>query len=365
MSYIVSVWPSYYPFDGRSLVSLIAGGVLAALLLLGMRALMRCTWSPCQRMRCRCQSCIGISYDDGETSGPLLSKNVRRSDEREPAAGAVSRRLTPFSRSTFASTSGMTHNPSPHFSLQGKVVLVTGGSKGIGRAIVEEFLSQGCEVLTCARDITPLEELTSREPRCVAVQADVSTTAGRELLLKTLKRRFAFTLDVLVNNVGTNLRKPSERYTEDEYDELCATNQGSAFHLTRLCFDALRPRQGCVVNISSVSGSTVDSTGAPYHMNKAALEHMTRYLACEWGEHGIRVNAVAPWFIQTPLTAPLLADKRFHDAVRRATPMRRVGEVHEVACVVAFLAMPAAGYISGQVVGIDGAMMQEGFKFVR
>lgn len=104
-----------------------------------------------------------------------------------------------------------------------------------------------------------------------------------------------------------------------------------------------------MINISSISGSTVDNTGAPYAMNKAALEQLTRYLACEWGPLGIRVNAVAPWFVRTPLTSPLLADPRFFDAVRRVTPMARVGEPHEVACVVAFLAMPAAGYISGQV----------------
>ena len=98
-------------------------------------------------------------------------------------------------------------------------------------------------------------------------------------------------------------------------------------------------------------------------MHKAALEHMTRYLACEWGRDGVRVNAVAPWFIKTPLTAPLLADEPFHAAVRRATPLGRVGEPNEVACVVAFLAMPAAGYISGQVVGIDGALTCLGFRY--
>jgi Tropinone reductase 1 len=98
-------------------------------------------------------------------------------------------------------------------------------------------------------------------------------------------------------------------------------------------------------------------------MTKAAMEHMTRYLACEWGADGIRVNAVAPWFIKTPLTEPLLAHEPFHAAVRAATPLRRVGEPHEVACTVAFLAMDAAAYITGQVVGIDGGMMQVGFKY--
>ena len=112
-----------------------------------------------------------------------------------------------------------------------------------------------------------------------------------------------------------------------------------------------------------MSGSSNDATGAVYHMTKAALEHMTRYLACEWGPDGIRVNAVAPWFINTPLTAPLLAREHFHGEVKRATPLGRVGEPHEVACAVAFLAMDAAGYITGQVVGVDGGMMQEGFRY--
>ena len=205
-------------------------------------------------------------------------------------------------------------------------------------------------------------EPTGGAGRCIAVAADVSTAAGRQAVLGALKSRFANNLDILVNNVGTNQRLPSDKYSEAEYEALHATNQAAAFHLSRACFDALRHRRGCVINVSSVSGSTVDSTGCPYHMHKAALEHMTRYLACEWGPHGIRVNAVAPWFINTPLTKPLLDNPRFHEAVRRATPMRRVGEPHEVACVVAFLAMPAAGYVSGEVLGIDGAMMKEGFR---
>ena len=248
------------------------------------------------------------------------------------------------------------------WSLEGNVAIVTGGSKGLGRAIVEELLAQGCEVLTCARDIEPLAPLMAGG-KCVAVAADVSTSKGRATLLAALERHHNGRLDILVNNVGTNLRKPTEEYTDDEYDMLHATNQASAFHLTRSCFEYLRRTKGNVVNVSSVCGSTSDNTGCPYHMNKAAMEHMTRYLACEWGAHGIRVNAVAPWFIKTPLTIPILKNASFSDAVRRVTPMRRVGEPHEVACVVAFLAMPAAGYVSGEVVGIDGAFMKEGFRY--
>ena len=243
---------------------------------------------------------------------------------------------------------------------------MTGGSKGLGRAIVEELLEQGCSVLTCARDVKPLDELLQNtEPgRCIAVEADVSTAEGRAALLEAMESHFGSKgLNVLVNNVGTNLRKPSADYSDEEYEMLHATNQASAFHLSRRCHAALKKAKGCVINVSSVSGAANDATGCPYHMTKAALEHMTRYLACEWGPDGIRVNAVAPWFIKTPLTEPLLAKDHFHSAVRRVTPLQRVGEPHEVACTVAFLAMDAAGYITGEIVGVDGGMMKEGFRY--
>jgi len=170
------------------------------------------------------------------------------------------------------------------WSLQGRRAVVTGGSKGLGRAIVDELLAQGCDVITCARDLLPLEQLLASEPRLTAVQADVATAEGRRALLDAINERFAESeaspdpvLDLLVNNVGTNLRRASVDYTDEEYALLHETNQASAFHLSRMCFDALRRGVNpSVVSVSSVCGSTVDSTGAPYHMNKAAMEHMTR-----------------------------------------------------------------------------------------
>ncbi len=319
--------------------ALLVGVVAGVLFLIAVRAVRR-------RMQCGTRCCFSSCCSADEAS--LLPTGSTRSD----AAGAMAG----------GSASAPRGVAREQWSLEGCVAVVTGGSKGIGRAIVEELLEQGCEVITCARDVRQLDELLDH-PACTVVAADVSTAAGRASLIGALSRRHGSQLDILVNNVGTNLRKPSVEYTEEEYELLCATNQGAAFHLSRALHPALRARRGCVVNVSSVCGSTSDATGAVYHMNKAALEHMTRYLACEWGPHGVRVNAVAPWFVRTPLTAPLLSDGRFHDAVRRATPLRRVGEPFEVAAVVAFLCMPAAGYVSGQVVGIDGAMMQEGFRY--
>lgn len=115
------------------------------------------------------------------------------------------------------------------WSIQDRTAVVTGGSKGLGRAIVEELLEQGCSVLTCARDITPLAELQeSSDGRCVCVEADVSTASGRAKLLAAVEEKFGDGgLDILVNNVGTNLRKPSTDYTDEEYEMLHATNQAS------------------------------------------------------------------------------------------------------------------------------------------
>ena len=166
----------------------------------------------------------------------------------------------------------------------------------------------------------------------------MSTSEGIEALVSevTQPEGFGGHLDILVNNVGTNIRKKAEEFSDEEYQWLMRTNQDSAFHLSRKCLSYLRADEevgkapGCVVNVGSISGSTVDNTGCPYHMSKAAMDHMTRYLACEWGPlHGIRVNSVAPWFISTPLTTPVLKGE-FASAVDRATPLRRVGTTAEV-----------------------------------
>jgi len=254
------------------------------------------------------------------------------------------------------------------WSLKGKRVLVTGGTKGIGEAVVEQFLNFGAEVLMVARsqnDIRDkLDEASQYKLPLYGLSADVANSDERKVIRLKVENLWDGQLDILVNNVGTNIRKPTEKYLDIEFNKIMETNLLSAFDLTKLMYPYLKKKEdqfSSIVNVSSTAGLTHLKTGSLYGMSKAAMNQLTRNLAVEWAQDNIRVNAVAPWYIETPLANQVLKDPDYKEEVLSRTPAGRIGKPEEVAATIAFLCMPAAGFITGQTIAVDGGFTIYGF----
>jgi Tropinone reductase 1 len=251
--------------------------------------------------------------------------------------------------------------------LHGQTALVTGASKGIGYACARELAALGADVLLVARDGDYLDQVRdelAEECPDIEVRAFAADLALQDERLDVFDwiADIGAPLSLLVNAVGGNASRATLDYADDEVQQLFEQNLFSAFEMCRLAHPGLvQHANAAIVNIGSVSAITHVRTGAPYAMAKAALHQLTRNLACEWAEDGIRVNAVAPWYIRTQRSEPALADPDYLDEVLDRTPMGRIGEPEEVAAAVAFLCLPAASYITGEVVAVDGGFLRYGF----
>ncbi|WP_018617856.1 SDR family oxidoreductase [Spirosoma luteum] len=247
------------------------------------------------------------------------------------------------------------------WSLSGQRALVTGGTKGIGEAVVRQFLDLGASVFIVARDNERLQKQLAayrQQGHDVAgVAVDISQPGAADTVIAAVSDRWD-ALDILVNNAGTNIRKPTVDYSPADYEHVLNTNMRSAYELTQAAYPLVKTSgMGKIVMVSSVSGLAHTSSGSLYGMTKAAMLQLTRNLAVEWASDGIRVNAVAPWYINTPLATPVLTNPDKLAGILKRTPMNRVGEPEEVASVISFLCMPASGYVTGQTISVDGGLM--------
>jgi Tropinone reductase 1 len=229
--------------------------------------------------------------------------------------------------------------PSALWSLPKKsTAVVTGGTKGIGHAIVTELgKSFDCKIITCSRNEEELAHCVKQWRKdgidVRGVVADVSTREGREALMEEVAIMIhekdcanVGKLDILVNNVGTNIRKPTLEYTEEELDFILRTNFKSMFELTKLCHQYLKREKiegqsfythtSSIVNIGSVAGVVCMKSGTPYASTKAAMNQLTGNLACEWAPDGIRINCVAPWYINTALAQQVLKNEEYKECSR-------------------------------------------------
>jgi len=250
-------------------------------------------------------------------------------------------------------------NDFPRFDLTGQVALVTGAARGLGRAISLALAHAGADVALGLRDINTgwelAKEIEALGRRALPLQMDMTQLDQDSRAVEDTAAEFR-SLDILVNNAGVAPENPAENVREQDFDLTLAVNLKGTFFASQAAGRLMiRQNRGCIVNMSSQAGFDALPTESIYCMTKAALAHLTKCLAIEWGKYNIRVNAVAPTFIRTPGTESALADPAFrNDVTERIAALHRIGEPMDVAGSVVFLASPAASLVTGHTLLIDG-----------
>ena len=247
----------------------------------------------------------------------------------------------------------------PAFDLTGNVAFVTGAARGLGRAISLALAHAGADVALGLRDVKTggelAKEIGAMGRRALPVQMDMTRL---EQISRAIEDAVAYfgRLDILVNNAGLAPENLAENVREDDFDLTLAVNLKGTFFASQAAGRVMiRQNRGCIINMSSQAGFVALPTESIYCMTKAAIAHLTKCLAVEWGKYNIRVNAVAPTFIRTPGTESALADPAFgSDVVERIAALHRIGEPMEVAGAIVFLASSAASLITGHTLLIDG-----------
>lgn len=244
------------------------------------------------------------------------------------------------------------------FSVKDQVVIVSGGSRGIGRAIATGFAHRGAKVVITGRDLETLQhaakEISAQPATVQPISCDVADSDSIRKLVETVLDQHGH-IDTLVNVAGVNKRMPAIEYSEEEYDWIIDINLKGAFMLSQIVGKHMIEREsGCQVNISSINNERPLKNVLPYAVSKAGLGQMTRALALEWGAFGVRVNAIAPGFILTELTKKLWSREDMLAWGQANTPLKRMGVPHDLIGTAIFLASNAAAFLTGQIIYVDG-----------
>lgn len=247
----------------------------------------------------------------------------------------------------------------PRFALQGQVALVTGAARGLGRAISLALADAGADVALGLRDVNAdaglAEEVRKLGRRALPLQMDISKMDQIFHAVDHTVKEFG-RIDILVNNAGIAPENLAEKVRVEDFDATLAVNLKGTFFASQAAGRVMiKQKSGTIINMGSQAGFAALPAESIYCMTKAAISHLTKCLAVEWGKYGIRVNAVAPTFIRTPGTEEYLSDMRhLVDTVERIAALHRIGEPMEVAGAVVFLASSAASLITGETLLIDG-----------
>lgn len=249
----------------------------------------------------------------------------------------------------------------PSLSLAGKVAIVTGSSRGIGKGIARIFAGAGAEVVVCSRNLdgkleSAADEIRKLGKRSLAVKADVTRQADIDNLVKKTMDEFG-AIDILVNNAGTAVRTPVFEHSEEDWDRVVDTNLKSYFLCSRAVGKIMvQQKWGNIINISSMRGIVAAPGRISYTVSKAGVLMLTRVLALEFASYNIRVNTIAPGWVRTELTEHQWKDPKICSEINATIPMDRWASVDEMATVALFLASELSSYVTGQTLVVDGGI---------